>query len=843
MKEMVRNNNIAGKAIAAAVCVAMVFSVVFAFPPIQAAAATAPKTITVDGVGNVQYSVLSGSDSVHNETGIWYHNDSIIGGKDFRLMSNGKNIVYLAQGYEGLPGRDSGNNIIEDTDPLNFTLYGTSKMSYLDFWKGEGLTPKTLTDASSNVKDPEGYYDLGGFDTVVRASLSFGIGHTAYGYENILYGYEARDTGEVDDSGEPIYEYAEDANGDPIPAGPFAPKFEATGFASTGYRTVGAPGFGKGAQRGTSLSGHASSEDFFIYPDPDDLSSVEVYKLDTYNVAGFANMPVSVKARDYIENMILADMGEEIPNAFTNFNEGGKLANIWDDADTTGATFKDVTVGPNTGLVKLIDKDGNYGKAAPGKSEMTTYTYGPGAVTDDWDSSWGDYYDALLPLKADPVDSALTQKQYNNFVYNLIGAKYEYYGDVKDIPGIDDKDDITDLTVLEEKSDVKAAYGTLQGADWWWRPASKNPRLELGFNFDSIRLGGNGKDTANGGVYQQGSASDKAGFYKITLYALGHANIEKLVYVPERYIRVSEDALSMNKGSSQTLAVESKNHITLAADDVETVTWKSSNTKVATVDASGKVTGLAAGTATITAEYKATRMQIPRGGTEPVETVVGEFAPICKVTIVDPLGGGTPGGETPSGNTPVGDTPGGETPGGETPSGNTPSGDTPIYTSPVSDNTVVAASIKLNVSKATLYHKGSKSKTTLKATVTGASNAVTWKSSNTKVATVSSTGVVTAKAKGTATITATANGINAATIVTVKNAVLKLKKASATIKKGKKYTIKAAATPTAKATYKSSNKKVATVSSKGVVKAKKKGKATITVTANGISKKFKITIK
>jgi hypothetical protein len=52
----------------------------------------------VDGVGNVQYSVLSGSDSVHDETGIWYHNDSIISGKDFRLMSNDRNIVYLVQG-------------------------------------------------------------------------------------------------------------------------------------------------------------------------------------------------------------------------------------------------------------------------------------------------------------------------------------------------------------------------------------------------------------------------------------------------------------------------------------------------------------------------------------------------------------------------------------------------------------------------------------------------------------------------------------------------------------------------------------------------------------------------
>ena len=51
------------------------------------------------------------------------------------------------------------------------------------------------------------------------------------------------------------------------------------------------------------------------------------------------------------------------------------------------------------------------------------------------------------------------------------------------------------------------------------------------------------------------------------------------------------------------------------------------------------------------------------------------------------------------------------------------------------------------------------------------------------------------------------------------------------------------AAPVSKVTFKSSNKKVATVSSKGVVKAKKKGTATITVKCNGITRKFKITVK
>lgn len=82
----------------------------------------------------------------------------------------------------------------------------------------------------------------------------------------------------------------------------------------------------------------------------------------------------------------------------------------------------------------------------------------------------------------------------------------------------------------------------------------------------------------------------------------------------------------------------------------------------------------------------------------------------------------------------------------------------------------------------------------------------------------------------------------ASTVAYTKN-LLKVAKTSLSVKAGKKVTIKATATPTAKVTYKSSNTKVAKVSAKGVVTGVKKGKATITVTANGVSKKVKVTVK
>ena len=148
---------------------------------------------------------------------------------------------------------------------------------------------------------------------------------------------------------------------------------------------------------------------------------------------------------------------------------------------------------------------------------------------------------------------------------------------------------------------------------------------------------------------------------------------------------------------------------------------------------------------------------------------------------------------------------------------------------------------ELNTTSKTLYTKGS-TKTTLKVT-TNLTDKITWKSSNTKVATVNSKGVVTAKAKGTTVITASCGEYEVSCKVTVKTPSLKLTKTSATVKVGKTTKIAAKATPSGNITYKSSNSKIATVSSKGVVKGKKKGTAKITVTCNGVKKVFTVKVK
>ena len=156
--------------------------------------------------------------------------------------------------------------------------------------------------------------------------------------------------------------------------------------------------------------------------------------------------------------------------------------------------------------------------------------------------------------------------------------------------------------------------------------------------------------------------------------------------------------------------------------------------------------------------------------------------------------------------------------------------------------TVKNPSIAAKASASTIYTKG---QTSTKITVTkyGVTGTAKFTSSNKKIATVDSKGVVRAKKAGTVKITAQVGSYKKVVTIKVRNASLKLAKTAATVKKGKTTTIKVSAVPTGKVTYTSSNKKVATVTSKGVIKGVKKGTATITVKCNGMTAKFKVTVK
>lgn len=156
--------------------------------------------------------------------------------------------------------------------------------------------------------------------------------------------------------------------------------------------------------------------------------------------------------------------------------------------------------------------------------------------------------------------------------------------------------------------------------------------------------------------------------------------------------------------------------------------------------------------------------------------------------------------------------------------------------------------IYLKATSTTVDIKGKVKVSVYKTKPSKASKSVKWKSSNKKVATVSKSGYVTGKKKGTVKITATSKKKKRVK-KTIKIKVTNLKAKSVTMSKksailfpNDKTTLKATVKGSAGfynqgVTWKSSNTSVATVTSKGIVTAKKAGKATITATEKGGSKK------
>lgn len=142
---------------------------------------------------------------------------------------------------------------------------------------------------------------------------------------------------------------------------------------------------------------------------------------------------------------------------------------------------------------------------------------------------------------------------------------------------------------------------------------------------------------------------------------------------------------------------------------------------------------------------------------------------------------------------------------------------------------VKVSSIKLNATSKILYNGKS---TTLKATVfpiNATNKSLTWKSSNTKVATVDKNGKVKALKVGNAIITATStdgNNVSAQCKIKVVQRVTKIKLNKSIInlsKKGKTAKLKATVLPNdaynKSVTWKSNNTKVATVDKNGKIKA------------------------
>lgn len=285
------------------------------------------------------------------------------------------------------------------------------------------------------------------------------------------------------------------------------------------------------------------------------------------------------------------------------------------------------------------------------------------------------------------------------------------------------------------------------------------------------------------------------------------------------------------------------------ADEKE-VSWSSNNSAVATVDQNGVVTGVKAGTATITVtskdgKFKATcavTVAIPVSGISidkaEAKLAVGETLKLTSTVKPENAANKAIKWETSDKNVATVDKgtvtalkPGTATITVVTKDGGHKATCKVTVTLPVKEVTLDKTSAELAVGKTlALTATISPSDATEKTLV--------WSSSDTSVATVDGKGVVTAVRAGTATITAKAKDVDAKATCEVKVAApvtgVTLDRQDVTLTAGESATLVATVTP-AEATkrdvsWASSDSSVATVSDGGVVSAVKAGKATVTVT-------------
>ena len=165
---------------------------------------------------------------------------------------------------------------------------------------------------------------------------------------------------------------------------------------------------------------------------------------------------------------------------------------------------------------------------------------------------------------------------------------------------------------------------------------------------------------------------------------------------------------------------------------------------------------------------------------------------------------------------------------------------------------IPATQVSVKAGKTTLAKIGDSTTVTATMTPGNTTDTITWKSTNTKVATVTNDGKVVAKGPGKTDIVATAtSGKSGKVTITVKVPATKLTvKNSVAVKVGKTKTVKATVKPsntTDKIKWSVKNSKIVKLNVKQgktvKITGKKKGSTTITVKAGKLSKTIKVTVK
>lgn len=350
----------------------------------------------------------------------------------------------------------------------------------------------------------------------------------------------------------------------------------------------------------------------------------------------------------------------------------------------------------------------------------------------------------------------------------------------------------------------------------------------------------------NGNVWYDGDQQGYSVRMKAFTSKAAVPNPRPRVTLLER-ININKTNLTINKNGTSTLRVSYSPEDTTVD---KRVTWTSKDSKIAAVDKNGKVLGLRAGSTVITAR-------------------VGNLTAKCKVTVKSPLNRIALTKQkltlTPKMTSKIkvifypSDT---------TDSRKITWSSSNKKVATVKNGVITAAGVgeaeikakvgkkksavcKVSVKKpkvslnrsSTVLYTGGKTSVILKADIRGASNKISWSSSDSRIAKVDKKGKVTAVRKGTAFITATANKVKKTCKITVREPSLKLRHTAVNLKKNKTYAIKANAVPKGKITYKSERPKVASVNRKGIVTGLRQGNTNITVKCNGIKRVIKITVK
>ncbi len=633
------------------------------------------------------------------------------------------NVELTSSGFNDVTG-----TVTQDSGEYKYVYAG---LTWEQYWASEGVYEATNTSASED-KDRRGESDMGGFDAVTRATANHGLHRGSFQTMATVY----------------------DANGKT--------------YALAGWK-----------DKTTMILTDGST----VSCSKGKINGIDVTE---YKVTGLKYIPVKVKTADY----------DAFKKAFKVVENGEKLFGGYAE-NNLSAYEETAEVNANTNGLKTAIKDGDTFTFSARANGTTSGLKGEALKTADGittkmkpgSGSYGEF------LRVDLTGN------YGGLGGAMQAVKWTYYGD-----------DDTYSNALQ-------SYGTKFAADNWMH---KFHGIQLGLT-DSVRC-------------KLPADTDGTGYWEVTVYGLGYSDytfrfqatdeniakpagdadstplkniiaeakaLKEADYTPDSWdtlvneLEECEDMLANIANQTQYGIEEQIGHLREAIDSLVKaefklnqtsatlysgaavtlsattnltgdITWKSSDAKVATVDAKGNVKAVNAGTATITA-------------------TLGKVSATFTVTVKNP-------------------------------------------------------SITAKADSSVIY---TKSKTTTKINVVkdGVTGNATFRSSNKKVATVSANGIVKAKKAGKVNITVQVGNHKQVVKITVKKPTMKLIKSSAKLKKGKKVTIKVKAAPVSKVTFKSSNKKVATVSSKGVVKAKKKGTATITVKCNGITKKFKVTVK